>query len=81
MGQMNYSAAKAGEHGFTKALAFEGATQGHHRQHHLRPAISRTEMVAACRRAVLETSILPQIPVGRLGESGGDRACRRVPRR
>ena len=57
-GQTNYSAAKAGEIGFTKALAQEGARSGY----------INTEMVQAVPKDVLEKSILPLIPVGRLGE-------------
>jgi acetoacetyl-CoA reductase len=66
MGQTNYSAAKAGMHGFTKALAFEGAAKGI-TVNTVAPGYINTEMVAAVPKEVLETKILPQIPVGRLG--------------
>ncbi|MFA5951217.1 MAG: acetoacetyl-CoA reductase [Hyphomicrobium sp.] len=66
MGQTNYSAAKAGMHGFTKALAFEGAAKGI-TANTIAPGYINTEMVAAVPKEVLETKILPQIPVGRLG--------------
>lgn len=65
-GQANYSAAKAGMHGFTKALAFEGAAKGI-TVNTVAPGYINTEMVAAVPKEVLETKILPQIPVGRLG--------------
>jgi acetoacetyl-CoA reductase len=68
MGQSNYSAAKAGMHGFTKALAFEGAAKGI-TANTIAPGYIATEMVAAVPKEVLETKILPQIPAGRLGES------------
>jgi acetoacetyl-CoA reductase len=68
MGQTNYSAAKAGVHGFTKALAFEGAAKGI-TVNTIAPGYIATEMVAAVPKEVLETKIIPQIPVGRLGES------------
>jgi acetoacetyl-CoA reductase len=66
MGQTNYSAAKAGMHGFTKALAFEGAAKGI-TVNTIAPGYINTEMVAAVPKDVLETKILPLIPVGRLG--------------
>lgn len=66
MGQSNYSAAKAAVHGFTKALAFEGAAKGI-TVNTIAPGYINTEMVAAVPKEVLETKILPQIPVGRLG--------------
>mgnify|MGYP001179535450 FL=1 len=66
MGQANYSAAKAGAHGFTKAIAFEGASKGI-TANTIAPGYINTEMVAAVPKEVLETKILPQIPVGRLG--------------
>jgi acetoacetyl-CoA reductase len=67
MGQSNYSAAKAGEIGFTKALAQEGARAGI-TVNAICPGYINTEMVQAVPREVLEKSIIPQIPIGRLGE-------------
>ena len=67
MGQTNYSAAKAGEIGFTKALAQEGARKGI-TVNAICPGYIGTEMVKAMPKEVLEKNILPQIPVGRLGE-------------
>jgi acetoacetyl-CoA reductase len=67
MGQVNYSAAKAGEIGFTKALAQEGAKSGI-TVNAVCPGYIGTEMVKAVPQDVLEKSILPHIPVGRLGE-------------
>jgi acetoacetyl-CoA reductase len=67
MGQSNYSAAKAGELGFTKALAQESARSGI-TVNAICPGYIGTEMVQAVPKDVLEKSILPQIPVGRLGE-------------
>jgi acetoacetyl-CoA reductase len=66
MGQTNYSAAKAGIHGFTKALAFEGAAKGI-TVNTLAPGYIATEMVMAVPKEVLDTKIIPLIPVGRLG--------------
>ena len=67
MGQVNYSAAKAGEIGFTKALAQEGAKSGI-TVNAICPGYIGTEMVKAIPHDVLEKSILPHIPTGRLGE-------------
>src|SRR6185312_2336174 len=67
MGQTNYSAAKAGELGFTKALAQEGARAGI-TLNAICPGYINTEMVQAVPKDVLEKSILPLIPIGRLGE-------------
>ncbi len=67
MGQTNYSAAKAGEIGFTKALAQENARKGV-TVNAICPGYIGTEMVRAVPQDVLEKNILPQIPVGRLGE-------------
>src|SRR5690348_11301276 len=65
--QTNYSAAKAGELGFTKALAQEGARAGI-TVNAICPGYINTEMVQAVPKDVLEKSILPLIPIGRLGE-------------
>ena len=67
MGQCNYSAAKAGEIGFTKALAQEGARAGIP-VNAICPGYINTEMVQVVPKDVLEKNILPQIPIGRLGE-------------
>lgn len=68
MGQTNYSAAKAGVYGFTKALAQESAAKGI-TVNTIAPGYINTEMVQAVPKEVLETKIIPQIPVGRLGTS------------
>ncbi len=67
MGQANYSAAKAGELGFTKALAQEGARAGI-TVNAICPGYINTEMVQAVPKDVLEKNIITQIPIGRLGE-------------
>jgi acetoacetyl-CoA reductase len=67
-GQANYSAAKAGDIGFTKALALEGARAGI-TVNAICPGYINTEMVQAVPKDVLEKSILPLIPIGRLGEA------------
>ena len=67
MGQANYSAAKAGDLGFTKALAQEGAAKGI-TVNAICPGYIGTEMVRAVPEKVLNERIIPQIPVGRLGE-------------
>jgi acetoacetyl-CoA reductase len=66
-GQVNYSAAKAGMHGFTKALALEMARHGV-TVNTVSPGYLRTKMVEAVPSEVMNGKILPQIPVGRLGE-------------
>ena len=66
-GQANYSAAKAGDIGFTKALAQEGARAGI-TVNAICPGYIGTEMVKAIDAKVLAERIIPQIPVGRLGE-------------
>ena len=66
-GQVNYSAAKAGDIGFVKALAQEGARNGI-TVNAICPGYIGTEMVQAIAEDVLKTRILPQIPVGRLGQ-------------
>jgi acetoacetyl-CoA reductase len=67
MGQANYSAAKAGVIGFTKAVALENAFKGI-TANVIAPGYIGTEMVRAVPEEVLKTKILPLIPVGRLGE-------------
>ncbi len=67
MGQSNYSAAKAGLIGFTKAVAQENAFKGI-TVNAVAPGYIATEMVRAVPEEVLNTKILPLIPVGRLGE-------------
>lgn len=66
-GQTNYSAAKAGMHGFTKALALEMARHGV-TVNTVSPGYLRTKMVEAVPHDVMNGKILPQIPMGRLGE-------------
>jgi acetoacetyl-CoA reductase len=67
MGQTNYSASKAGELGFTKALAQESAKSGI-TVNAICPGYIATEMVKAVPQEVMDKNILPQIPIGRLGE-------------
>jgi acetoacetyl-CoA reductase len=66
-GQTNYSAAKAGMHGFTKALAYEVARKGV-TVNTISPGYIGTKMVLAIPKDVLDSKILPQIPMGRLGK-------------
>ncbi len=66
LGQANYAAAKAGDLGFTKALALEGASRNI-TVNAICPGYTETDMVKAIPQSVLEEKILPQIPVGRLG--------------
>ena len=66
-GQTNYSAAKAGIHGFSKALALEVARKGV-TVNTISPGYIGTKMVTAIPKEILDTKILPQIPVGRLGK-------------
>jgi acetoacetyl-CoA reductase len=66
-GQTNYSASKAGELGFTKALAQENARSGI-TVNAVCPGYIATEMVKAVPQDVLDKNILPHIPLGRLGE-------------
>ena len=66
-GQTNYSAAKAGMHGFTKALALEVARKGV-TVNTISPGYIGTKMVMAIPKEVLDSKILPQIPLGRLGK-------------
>ncbi|MCB1547650.1 MAG: SDR family oxidoreductase, partial [Hyphomicrobiaceae bacterium] len=74
MGQANYSAAKAGDIGFTKALAQENAAKGI-TVNVICPGYIGTEMVMAVPKEVLEKSIIPQIPVGRLGQPAEIARC------
>jgi acetoacetyl-CoA reductase len=74
MGQTNYSAAKAGDIGFTKALAQESAKAGI-TVNAICPGYINTEMVQAVPKDVLEKNIIPQIPVGRLGEADEIARC------
>ncbi|PIW28931.1 MAG: beta-ketoacyl-ACP reductase [Rhodospirillales bacterium CG15_BIG_FIL_POST_REV_8_21_14_020_66_15] len=67
-GQTNYAAAKAGDLGFTKALALETAAKGI-TVNAVAPGYIATEMVMAVPKDVLETKVIPQIPVGRLGQA------------
>ncbi len=66
-GQTNYSAAKAGIHGFTKALALEVARKGV-TVNTISPGYIGTKMVTAIPKEILDSKILPQIPIGRLGK-------------
>jgi len=66
-GQVNYAAAKSGIHGFTKALAQEGAAKGV-TVNAIAPGYIDTDMVAAVPPPVLE-KIVSRIPVGRLGHA------------
>lgn len=65
--QANYAATKAGDIGFTKALAQEGARAGI-TVNVVAPGYINTEMMATIPEKVMNEVILPQIPVGRLGE-------------
>lgn len=66
-GQTNYSAAKAGMHGFTKSLALEVAKKGV-TVNTVSPGYLSTPMVVAVPKDVMDNIILPQIPLGRLGK-------------
>jgi acetoacetyl-CoA reductase len=66
-GQTNYAAAKAGMHGFTKSLALEVAKKGV-TINTISPGYIGTKMVMAITQEVLESKILPQIPMSRLGK-------------
>ncbi|MCK0129609.1 acetoacetyl-CoA reductase [Erythrobacter sp. F6033] len=67
-GQVNYAAAKSGIHGFTKALAQEGA-RANITVNAIAPGYIDTDMVAAVPQGVLD-KIVAKIPVGRLGQAG-----------
>ena len=66
-GQANYAASKAGIHGFTKSLRAGAGQEGRDGEHHLARYLA-TSMVKAVPEEVLKEKILPQIPLGRLGE-------------
>jgi acetoacetyl-CoA reductase len=66
-GQTNYSAAKAGMHGFSKALALELAKKGV-TVNTISPGYIGTNMVMAIPKDILDSKILPQIPLNRLGK-------------
>jgi acetoacetyl-CoA reductase len=66
-GQTNYAAAKAGMHGFTKGLALEVARKGV-TVNTISPGYIGTKMVMAIAQDVLDSKIIPQIPMGRLGK-------------
>ncbi|CAB3809523.1 Acetoacetyl-CoA reductase [Paraburkholderia caffeinitolerans] len=66
VGQTNYAAAKAGMHGFTKSLALEVARKGV-TVNTISPGYLATKMVTAIPQEILDTKIIPQIPMGRLG--------------
>ena len=66
-GQANYSSAKSGMYGFSKSLALEFASKGI-TVNTVSPGYIMTEMVAAMPQEIVETQIVPQIPVGRLGK-------------
>jgi acetoacetyl-CoA reductase len=66
-GQTNYAAAKAGMHGFSKALALEVARKGV-TVNTISPGYIGTKMVTAIPQDVLDGKIIPQIPMGRLGK-------------
>ena len=74
MGQANYSAAKAGLLGFTKAVAQENAARGV-TVNVIAPGYIAIEMVAAMPKEVLDTKVLPLIPVGRLGAADEIARC------
>lgn len=66
IGQTNYSAAKAGMHGFTKSLAMEVARKGI-TINTISPGYIATDMVTSIPQEIIESKILPGIPMGRLG--------------
>ena len=66
-GQCNYAATKAGIHGFSESLALEVARHGV-TVNSVSPGYTATRMVSAVPKEVLESKIIPLIPVGRLGQ-------------
>ena len=76
-GQTNYSAAKAGMHGFTKALALEVARKGV-TVNTISPGYIGTKMVMAIPKDILDNKIVPQIPLGPTGQAGRGRRSDRL---
>jgi len=72
-GQVNYAAAKSGIHGFTKALAQEGASKGI-TVNAIAPGYVKTDLLAGVSEDVMK-GIVGQIPVGRLGEADEVARC------
>ena len=72
--QANYAAAKAGDIGFTKSLALEGARKNI-TVNVVAPGYINTEMMSTIPEKVMNETILPQIPVGRLGEADEIARC------
>lgn len=66
-GQTNYAVAKAGMHGFTKSLALEVAKSGV-TVNTVSPGYIATKMVTAVPQEILDSKIIPSIPMGRLGQ-------------
>ena len=74
LGQVNYSASKAGDLGFTKALAQENANKGV-TVNAICPGYIETDMVKAMVKEVVEKTILPHIPLRRLGQPDDVARC------
>ena len=74
LGQTNYSASKAGDIGFTKALSQENAAKGI-TVNAICPGYIATEMVNAMPQDVVDKKIIPKIPIGRLGQPAEIARC------